>query len=138
MRGIALATRELIAVANEIRAEDHPQTLRQLHYQISRGGIDYENDAASYHRLSRVLTAARRAYRQWELHGVDDDPPGIAFPLIGSSMSCASRMPSGSGETSRHISRPYAGPFAATFGRTSPTTWSVGVRRRPCSDRCAA
>jgi len=75
MRGLAAANKELIATVNQILQEDHPQTLRQLHYQIfSRGGIDYQNDVRSYRRLSRVLTKARRVYRQWELYG-NGDPP---------------------------------------------------------------
>ena len=75
MRGLAAANKKLIATVNQILEEDHPQTLRQLHYQIfSRGRIDYQNDVPSYRRLSRVLTKARRVYRQWELYG-DGDPP---------------------------------------------------------------
>jgi hypothetical protein len=75
MRSLAVANKELIATVNAILAHDHPQTLRQLHYQIfSRGGIDYQNDVPSYRRLSRVLTKARRVYRQWELYGSGDPP----------------------------------------------------------------
>src|SRR5260370_39920816 len=75
MRGLAAANKEVIATVNQILEEDHPQTLRQLHYQIfSRGRSDYQNDVPSYRRLSRVLTKARRVYRQWELYG-DGDPP---------------------------------------------------------------
>jgi hypothetical protein len=75
MRGLAAANKALISTVNAILAHDHPQTLRQLHYQIfSRGGIDYQNDVPSYRRLSRVLTKARRVYRQWELYGSGDSP----------------------------------------------------------------
>ncbi len=68
MRGLATENKVLIATVNAILEDDHPQTLRQLHYQIfSRGTEGYKNDVASYRRLSRVLTSARRLYRQWEL-----------------------------------------------------------------------
>src|SRR5271169_6045034 len=81
MRGIAAANKGLIATVNAILAGDHPQTLRQLHYQIfSRGGIDYQNDVPSYRRLSRVLTRARRVYRQWELYDGCGDPPEDSVP----------------------------------------------------------
>ncbi len=81
MRGLAVANKQLIATVNQILEEDHPQTLRQLHYQIfSRCTIDYQNDIPSYRRLSRVLTKARRVYRQWELHDGSGDPPADSVP----------------------------------------------------------
>src|SRR5579864_9306678 len=81
MRGLAAASKVLIATVNAILEDDHPQTLRQLHYQIfSRGGIDYQNDVPSYRRLSRVLTKARRVYRQWELYDGSGDPPEDSVP----------------------------------------------------------
>jgi hypothetical protein len=80
MRGIAVANKTVIATVNAILADDHPQTLRQLHYQIfSCGEIDYHNDVPSYRRLSRILTKARRLYRQWELYG-SGDPPEDSVP----------------------------------------------------------
>jgi hypothetical protein len=75
---------ELICYAYKLLEADHPQTLRQLHYAIfSRGEIEYQNDKASYMRLSRATTQARRSYRAWEL-GADSEsletansiPPG--------------------------------------------------------------
>jgi hypothetical protein len=70
MRGIAAANQALISTGNANLESDHPMTLRQLRYQIfSRGGIDYQNDVPSHRRLGRVLTKARRVYRQWGLHG---------------------------------------------------------------------
>jgi hypothetical protein len=76
-----VANKQLIATVNQILDEDHPQTLRQLHYQIfSRGALDYQNDVPSYRRLSRVLTKARRVYRQWELYDGDGDPPADSVP----------------------------------------------------------
>ncbi len=81
MRGLAVANKQLIATVNGILKDDHPQTLRQLHYQIfSRGAIDYQNDVPSYRRLSRVLTKARRVYRQWELYDGAGDPPADSVP----------------------------------------------------------
>jgi hypothetical protein len=47
-------------------------TLRQLHYAIfSRNEIDYTNDKASYARLGRATTTARRVHREWDLAGGD-------------------------------------------------------------------
>jgi uncharacterized small protein (DUF1192 family) len=68
MRGVSQRTKDIIALAGKILAEDHPQTLRQLHYRIfSLGVIDYKNDRASYRKLCRTLTDARRAHRRGEL-----------------------------------------------------------------------
>jgi hypothetical protein len=79
MRGLSESTKELIRHAYQILADDHPMTLRQLHYQIfSRGQMDYQNDVASYRRLSRATTMARRSHRAWELEG--GDQPALAFP----------------------------------------------------------
>ena len=84
MRGLAIAKKVLIATVNAILKTDHPQTLRQLHYQIfSRGGIAYQNDIPSYHRLSRILTKARRVYRQWELGDGLVSPRKKVFPRHG-------------------------------------------------------
>jgi hypothetical protein len=81
MRGIAEASKELIAEVNVILEADHPMSLRQVHYQVfSRGTVDYQNDVPSYRRLSRVLTKARRRYRQWELYGQSEDPPEDSIP----------------------------------------------------------
>ena len=81
MRGIAVANKELIAAVRLILEEDHPQTLRQIHDQIfSRGEVEYQNDVASYRRLSRVLTKARRSNRQWELNEDGDDLPADSLP----------------------------------------------------------
>jgi hypothetical protein len=56
MRRLAAANKVLIAMVNAILEDDHPQTLRQLHYQIfSRGAIDYQNNVPSHRRLSRVV-----------------------------------------------------------------------------------
>jgi len=84
MRGLAAANKVLIATVNAILEDDHPQTLRQLHYQIfSRGGVDYQNDVRSHRRLSRILTKARRVFRQWELHDGSGDPPEESVPADG-------------------------------------------------------
>lgn len=70
MRGPSKSTKELIEYSRLLLEADHPQTLRQLHYAIfSRQEIDYANDEASYKRLSRFTTAARRSHREWELAG---------------------------------------------------------------------
>jgi hypothetical protein len=73
MRGLSIATKELIQYAYSLLEADHPQTLRQLHYAIfSRNEIQYDNSQADYKRLSRATTVARRTYRTWELRdGVD-------------------------------------------------------------------
>jgi hypothetical protein len=69
VRGLSKTTKELIEYAYTLLDADHPQTLRQLHYAIfSRGEIDYQNDKASYVRLSRATTLARRRYRHAELY----------------------------------------------------------------------
>jgi hypothetical protein len=76
MRGLSQETKALILEASAVLLEAHPQTLRQIHYQIfSRARVNYKNDEASYKRLSRTLTKARRAYRQWELDGKVGRPP---------------------------------------------------------------
>ncbi len=81
MRGIAGTSKALIAAVNAILEKDHPQTLRQIHYGVfSAGHVDYKNDLASYRRLSRTLTNARRAYRQWELVYGSEDPPEDSVP----------------------------------------------------------
>jgi hypothetical protein len=81
MRGLANATKELILYALMLLEEDHPQTLRQLHYAIfSKKKIAYENTKADYKRLSRATTVARRAYRAWELAGGSGSPPTHAIP----------------------------------------------------------
>jgi hypothetical protein len=68
MRGLSESTKDLIRYAYRLLAEDHPQTLRQLHYAVfSRDEIDYQNDKASYQKLSRATTLARRTYREREL-----------------------------------------------------------------------
>ncbi len=68
MRGLSHSTTELIQYARRLLGQDHPQTLRQLHYAIfSRREIAYANDKSSYQRLSRATTMARRTYRGWEL-----------------------------------------------------------------------
>ena len=70
MRGLSKRTEELIAFAYRILAENHPMTLRQLHYAIfSAAQIEYDNTQADYKRLSRVTTIARRTQRFGELHG---------------------------------------------------------------------
>jgi hypothetical protein len=80
-RGMSKDTLALIDYARTLLAANHPMTLRQLHYAIfSRNEIEYANDKASYSRLGRATTTARRAYRDWELaegsipmppHGID-------------------------------------------------------------------
>lgn len=75
MRGLSERTKQLIQYARRLLEADHPQTLRQLHYAIfSRGEIPYENDKASYQRLSRATTMARRTCRAWELDGDSESP----------------------------------------------------------------
>jgi hypothetical protein len=81
MRGKSTKTLELIEYALKLFEEDHPQTLRQLHYAVfSRQEIAYNNDQASYKRLSRATSAARRTYRKWELSGSNENPPLYAIP----------------------------------------------------------
>jgi hypothetical protein len=81
MRGLSENTVELIEYARRLLEADHPQTLRQLHYAIfSKQEIDYANDKASYSRLSRATTTARRAYREWELAGEIGTEPGATIP----------------------------------------------------------
>jgi hypothetical protein len=59
MRGVSASTRQLIHLARQILADDHPQTVRQVHYRIFSLGLDgYANDKASYRRLCRILTSA--------------------------------------------------------------------------------
>jgi hypothetical protein len=68
MRGLSKRYIELIDVAKEILKEIRPASLRQTHYCIfSASVIDYPNTPASYRRLGRALTIARRRYRAWEL-----------------------------------------------------------------------
>ena len=81
MRGLSESTRELIRYARELLEADHPQTLRQLHYAIfSRREIDYENNQASYKRLSRATTTARRTCRTWQLAGDDNGRGDRLYP----------------------------------------------------------
>jgi hypothetical protein len=78
MRGLSPKTIELIMFARLLLAEFHPMTLRQLHYAIfSAAQIAYANDQASYRRLSRATTTARRAFREWDLYGGDPPEHGI-------------------------------------------------------------
>lgn len=80
-RGLSQSTKELIEYARRLQEADHPQTLRQLHYAIfSRGEIGYQNDKASYQKLSRATTLARRAYRTWELAGEIGPEPAVSIP----------------------------------------------------------
>ena len=81
MRGRSDSTKKLVEYARLLLATDHPQTLRQLHYAIfSRQEIDYANDRASYARLSRVTTTARRSYRAWSLGGEIGPEPAASIP----------------------------------------------------------
>jgi hypothetical protein len=82
MRGLSNSTKELIEYAAGLLEQDHPQTLRQLHYAIfSQDEIAYENTQADYKRLSRATTVARRAYRAWELEtGGAGTPPAYSIP----------------------------------------------------------
>ena len=82
MCGVAAATRTLIQRARQILAENHPQTARQVHYQIFSLGLDgYANKKASYRRLCRILTNARRLWRQFELmENRPAGPPELAIP----------------------------------------------------------
>src|ERR1035437_4093497 len=81
MRGLSKSTEELIEYSRLLLELDHPQTLRQLHYAIfSRQEIDYANDKASYARLSRATTTARRSYREWELDGEIGTAPASSIP----------------------------------------------------------
>jgi len=71
MRGPSRKTEELIAFARQLLEQNHPMTLRQLHYAIfSAAKIDYDNTQADYKRLSRATTLARRTHRWGELHGL--------------------------------------------------------------------
>src|ERR1035437_10373870 len=81
MRGLSGITKELIEYSRRLLEVDHPQTLRQLHYAIfSKQEIGYANDKASYARLSRATTTARRTYRQWQLGGETGQEPGVSIP----------------------------------------------------------
>jgi hypothetical protein len=84
MRGVSESTKVLITLVQAILEQDHPQTLRQIHYQLVSLSLDeYHNDKSSYRRLSRILTKARRRYRAWELDYSDacpDDPPQLSIP----------------------------------------------------------
>jgi hypothetical protein len=92
MRGLSETTKGLIRYAHKLLEEDHPQTLRQLHYAVfSRGEIDYQNDRASYMRLSRATTLARRAYRASELTG--EIGPWSAFSIAPDLMVDETRQP---------------------------------------------
>jgi hypothetical protein len=75
-RGLSNDTLELIGFARSLLRASHPMTLRQLHYAIfSSSEIAYENSQASYKRLSRATTTARRAFRQWQLAGAEGPMP---------------------------------------------------------------
>ena len=78
MRGQSQKTKELIEYAYGLLAENHPMTLRQLHYAVfSRNEIAYANTQAEYKRLSRATTVARREHRAWELaDGTGTAPAG--------------------------------------------------------------
>jgi hypothetical protein len=83
MRGISQDTIELILFARQLLAAAHPMTLRQLHYAIfSASVIAYTNTMSDYKRLSRATTMARRAYRDWQNDGNDDnqEPPANSIP----------------------------------------------------------
>jgi hypothetical protein len=68
MRGLAQSTIVLALFAYKLLKEFHPMTLRQLHYAIfSRSEIAYENDKASYRKLSAVTTMSRRLDRMVEI-----------------------------------------------------------------------
>ena len=82
MRGKSKHTIELIRHALwELLATYHPMTLRQLHYAIfSASVIKYGNTPEDYKRLSRVTTAARRQYRDWELVAVPASVAPVTLP----------------------------------------------------------
>jgi hypothetical protein len=78
MRGVSASTATLVQLARQILIEDHPQTARQLHYRIFSLGLDtYRNDKGSYRRLCRLLTNARRLWRQCELRNSGQPKLGI-------------------------------------------------------------
>jgi len=80
MRGQSASTIELTLFAKRVLEENHPMTLRQLHYAIfSLDQIDYANDKSSYQRLSRVTTTARRLWRCWELDGEPGPEPELGI-----------------------------------------------------------
>ena len=84
MRGQSESTKTLIEYARRLLEADHPQTLRQLHYAIfSRDEIDYANDKASYQRLSRATTLARRLHRALQL-----ETPGRSDVLASQASGC--------------------------------------------------
>jgi hypothetical protein len=82
MRGLAQRTIELVMFARELLAENHPMTLRQLHYAIfSAARIPYNNAQNDYKRLSHHTSRARRRYRALELAGeVDQLDSGLLIP----------------------------------------------------------
>jgi hypothetical protein len=80
MRGLSDSAITLIQYAKLLLAADFPMTLRQLHYAIfSKKKIEYGNDQASYKKLSRATTLARRLYRDWELGGEIGLKPQLAI-----------------------------------------------------------
>src|SRR5579859_6543093 len=74
MRGLAESTVVLALYAYELLKKLHPMTLRQLHYAIfSKAEIDYQNDKASYRKLSNVTSMSRRLSRALELDEGDEE-----------------------------------------------------------------
>jgi hypothetical protein len=110
MRGINQNNRDLIEAVNIILAEDHPMTLRQVHYRVfslANPALKYANEEFCYDRLGRVLTNARLLYRK-----------------------------SASGMMRLIMLKISDGTTAATRGRTSRIMSRSGARKLPFWGRC--
>lgn len=84
MRGLAESTIVLALYAYKLLAELHPMTLRQLHYAIfSKAEIDYQNDKASYRKLSNVTSMSRRLHRRRQLEQLSGDDYLLLIKLVG-------------------------------------------------------
>src|SRR5690348_6212463 len=93
MRGLAKSTIVLALYAYELLEELHPMTLRQLHYAIfSKAKIDYQNNKASYRKLSNVTSMSRRLNREIQLRGVTDEDAVNAMAWGGSVGGCSYEM----------------------------------------------
>lgn len=68
VKNVRAVTQTMIDRAIELLAEDHPWTLRGLHYQFVNHFVDdYPNNRSSYQRLSRAMMIAReRGALPWD------------------------------------------------------------------------
>ena len=139
MRGMAKATVELIEFASELLREAYPMTVRQLHYGIfSADSIAYSNTQSDYKRLSKATTLARRAYRDWQIDGDDDnqEPPANSIPpswMVDETRN--PETPNVFDDVDKYIDA-VGVPIVATTGRPSQPTAKSSQRRPPFWDRC--